>query len=82
MKCCCFPRIEATTPEEATRIAADRPTADAEYTDFCDGEDLAALIDLVGDQEFTHSVTLEFEPERLRKAAAEPVTPRRRSRWP
>ena len=77
-----LPRIEGTPPEEAARIAADRPTADAEYADDCDGENLAALIDLVGDEEFTHSVTLDFEPERLRKTAAKPVTPRPRSRWP
>jgi hypothetical protein len=64
-----FPAIEAETPEDAARIAADKPTADAEYTEDCDGENLAALVDLVGDDEFEHSVTIDFDHERLRKAA-------------
>jgi hypothetical protein len=63
-----FPAIEASTPEEAARIAADRPTAEAEYSEDCDGENLAALIDLAGDDEFTQSVTIDFEAGRLRKA--------------
>ncbi len=62
-----FPGIEADTPEEAAHIAADKLTADAEYTDDCDGENLAALVDLVGDDDFEHSVTLDFGHERLRK---------------
>ena len=64
-----FPGIEARTPEEAARIAAYKPTAEAEYTEDCDGENIAALIDVAGDDEFTQSVTIDFEPERLRKAA-------------
>ncbi len=66
-----FPGIEADTPEEAAHIAADKLTADAEYTDDCDGENLAALVDLVGDDDFEHSVTLDFGHERLRKAASD-----------
>ena len=66
-----FPAIEACTPEDAARIAADRPTAHAQYTEDCDGENLAALIDVAGDNEFTQSVTIDFDAERLRKAAAE-----------
>ncbi|MFL5342370.1 MAG: hypothetical protein ACJ8F7_19655 [Gemmataceae bacterium] len=64
-----FPGVEANTPEEAARIAADQPTADAAYTEDCDGETLAALIDVVGDDEFGQSVSLDFDKERLRKAA-------------
>jgi hypothetical protein len=64
-----FPAIEAETPEDAARIAADKLTADAEYTEDCDGENLAALVDVVGDDEFKHSVTIDFDHERLRKAA-------------
>jgi hypothetical protein len=64
-----FPGIEAGTPEEAAFIAADKPTADAEYTKDCDGENLAALVDVVGDDEFGHSVTIDFDHERMRKAA-------------
>src|SRR5713226_449760 len=66
-----FPGIEAATPEEAARIAGDKPTEDAEYAEDCDGENLAALINLVGDDQFEKSVTIDFEAERLRKAAPE-----------
>lgn len=66
-----FPGIEADTPESAARIAAAKLTADAEYAEECDGENLAALVDVAGDDEFAHSVTVDFEGERLRKAAPE-----------
>jgi hypothetical protein len=56
-----FSGIEADTP--------DKPTPDADYTEDCDGENLAALLDVVGDDEFEHSVTIDFEHERMRKAA-------------
>lgn len=64
-----FPGIEAATPDEAARIAAEKPTADADYTEDCDGDNLAALVDVVGDDEFEHSVTIDFDHERVRKAA-------------
>src|SRR5579875_1542292 len=64
-----FPAIEAATPDDAARIAADKLMADAEYTEDCDGENLAALVDLVGDDEFEHSVTIDFDHERMRTAA-------------
>jgi hypothetical protein len=66
-----FAGIEASTPKEAARIAADRMTGEAEYVEDCDGENLAALVDVAGDDEFTHSVAIDFEPERQRKAATE-----------
>ena len=66
-----FPGIEAATPDEAAHLAADKLTADAEYTEDCDGENLAALVDLVGDDNFEHSVTIDFGHERLRKAASD-----------
>jgi len=66
-----FPGVEAATPDEAARIGANKPTADAEYTEDCDGETLAALVDVVGDDEFEHSVTIDFDHERMRKAATE-----------
>jgi hypothetical protein len=66
-----FPAIEAATPEEAARIAGNKLTKDAEYTEDCDGDNLTALVDLVGDDGFEQSVTIDFEPERLRKAALE-----------
>jgi hypothetical protein len=64
-----FPGIEATTPEEAANFAGDKPTYEAEYTEDCDGENLSALVDVVGDDEFSQSATIDFEPERTRKAA-------------
>ena len=63
-----FPGVEAATPDEAARIARDKPTYEADYTEDCDGQDLSALVDVVGDDEFQHSVTLDFDHERLRKA--------------
>jgi len=64
-----FSAITADTSEQAARIAADKPTAEAEYAEDCDGENLAALIDVAGGDDFTQSVTIDFEAERLRKAA-------------
>ena len=65
-----FPGVEAATPEEAARIAAGKQAdAAASIDDECDGENLAALIDVVGDDQYQLSVTIDFEPERLRKAA-------------
>ena len=64
-----FERIEARTPEAAAAVARDKPTGDADDLDDCDGETFAALVDVIGDDEYRHSVTIDFEPERLRKAA-------------
>jgi hypothetical protein len=64
-----FPGIEAPAPDEAARIAADKLTQDAEYAEDCDGENLAALVDVVGDDQYEQSQMIDFESERLRKAA-------------
>ena len=64
-----FENIEADTPEAAASIARDGLTSDADDIEDCDGDDLTALIDVAGDDEFTQSVNIDFEPERLRKAA-------------
>jgi hypothetical protein len=64
-----FPGIEAATPQEAANLATDKPTYEAEYTEDCDGENLSALVDVVGDDEFAQSATIDFEPERMRLAA-------------
>jgi hypothetical protein len=66
-----FPGIEAATPNDAARIAADSLTEDAACTEDCQGETLAAMIDVVGDHEFSQTVTIDFEAERLRKAVPE-----------
>jgi hypothetical protein len=59
--------IEADSPEAAATIARDTSTGFADRIDDC--EDLAALVDLAEDQDFRQSVTIDFEPERIRKAA-------------
>ncbi len=66
-----FERIEAPTPVEAAATARELDTADADEITSCDGETLAALVDVVGDDQYEQSVTIDFEPERLRKAVPE-----------
>jgi hypothetical protein len=61
--------IEADTPYAAAAIAGGRLTADADNIEDCEGENLAALVDVAGDEDFSQSVTIDFEPERHRKAA-------------
>jgi hypothetical protein len=61
--------IEAETPEAAAAIAAGKPTGDADNVEDCDGQDLAALVDTAGDDDYSQSVTIDFEAERHRKAA-------------
>ena len=63
-----FRDIEAATPAAAAAIAREGHTSDADDIDECDGQDLAALVDVVGDEGFDRSVTIDFEPERTRKA--------------
>jgi hypothetical protein len=62
--------IEADTPQAAAAIAGGKPTGDADNIEDCDGQDLAALVDVAGDEDYSQSVTIDFEPERIRKAAA------------
>jgi hypothetical protein len=61
--------IVAATPEEAAAIARDKPTDQADSIDDCDGETFAALVDVVGDEDYAQSRMIDFEEERLRKAA-------------
>jgi hypothetical protein len=63
--------IEAETAEAAAAIARGRLTGDADDIDDCDGETFAALVDVVGDDQYGQSVMIDFEAERLRKAAPE-----------
>jgi hypothetical protein len=66
-----FDGIEADTPESAALIARDRLTEDADAIADCNGENMGALIDVVGDDDYEHSVSIDFEAERLRKATTE-----------
>jgi hypothetical protein len=62
--------IEAETPEAAAAAVSDKPTDDADNIEDCDGENLAALVDTEGDEDLSRSLTIDFEPERMRKAAS------------
>src|SRR5262249_55576332 len=66
-----FGGIEADTPEAAAEIARGKPTGHADDIEDCDGQDLGALVDVAGDEDYEHSVTIDFEIERQRKAASE-----------
>ena len=57
-----FDGIEALTPEAAANIARDRLTEDADDIAPCDGETLAALVDEVGDEDFSRSRHIKFDP--------------------
>lgn len=61
--------IEADTPEDAAVAAADKPTSDADNIEDCDGDDVGALVDEAGDEQYERSVMIDFEVERQRKAA-------------
>ena len=56
-----FAGIEADTPEAAAVLARAKPTGDADDIDDCEGENLAALVDLAGDEDYNQSVTVDFE---------------------
>jgi hypothetical protein len=64
-----FGGIDADSHEAAAAIARDKPTEQADSIDDCDGETLAALVDVAGDEEYAQSRTIDFEIERQRKAA-------------
>ena len=64
-----FGGIEAESHEAAAAIARDKPTDDADSIDDCEGENLAALVDVVGDEEYEESRLIDFEIERERRAA-------------
>jgi hypothetical protein len=66
-----FEGIEADTPQAAATIARDGLTSDADEIDDCEGTTLSALVDEVGDSKYERSVMIDFENERLRKAAPE-----------
>jgi hypothetical protein len=53
-----FPGIVANTEEEAARLAADMPSGD--------GENLAALVGVVGSEDCKQSWMIDFDPVRAR----------------
>lgn len=54
-----FDNIEADTPEDATRQVLESNSSFADSVDDCDGDTLAALVDLVGDDEFEHTKLID-----------------------
>jgi hypothetical protein len=65
-----FDGIAAESPEAAAEKARDMLLKDTDDFDECDGENLAALVDVVGDEDYSRSVTIDFEAEQHRKAAS------------
>jgi len=59
-----FPGIEADTPEQAAKLTAQKLTDEATTIDDCEGESVAALVDLVGDEDFSESVTIDLDLEK------------------
>ena len=55
-----FPGIEADTPQQAAKLVADKPINEATTIEDRDGESIAALVDLVGDENFSESVTIDL----------------------
>ena len=56
--------IEADTPEAAAAIARGKPTDDADNIEDCEGENLSALVDVAGDEDYSQSVMRRFRAER------------------
>jgi hypothetical protein len=56
-----FDGIEADSPEAAANVARDGLTKDADAIDDCDSETSAAVVDVVGDQDFTRSRCIHFD---------------------
>lgn len=65
-----FGGIEADTREQAAAIARTKPTDQADEIADCEGENIAALVDVQGDEDYGESLLIDFEAERQRQAAA------------
>ncbi len=64
-----FDDIEAESPEQAAELARERHFDEAADWSDCEGESLAALVDVHGDEEYAQSRVIDFEPGRLLKTA-------------
>jgi hypothetical protein len=65
-----FPGIKADSPEQAATACREFPCEfAADQALDCEGETFCALVDLQGDLDFSQSVPVDFEAERMRKAA-------------
>src|SRR4029434_375545 len=59
-----FPGIIASTAEEAERLAAEMPSGTAEGLEDCDGENLAALVGVIGREDCQQNWMIDFDPVR------------------
>jgi hypothetical protein len=64
-----FPDIQAGSPQEAADLASHLPTEEATSIEDCNGDDFGAVVDVQGDEDYSQSVTIDFDCERLRKAS-------------
>lgn len=64
-----FEDIAADSSEAAAQLAREKPTDDAVSMEDCDGETLAALVDVSGDEEYEQSRLIAFEGERFMRTA-------------
>ena len=55
-----YPGIEAETAEAAAHIARGTSTGSAASIEDCEGAEIAALVDLQGDDEFLDSKLIDF----------------------
>ena len=60
-----FPGIVARTAEEAATLAAEMPSGAAEALEDCDGENLAALVGVVGREDCQQSRMIDFDLARV-----------------
>ena len=59
-----FPGIVATTAEEAATLAADLPSGAAQALEDCDGENLAALVGVIGREDCKQNWMIDFDSVR------------------
>jgi hypothetical protein len=59
-----FPGIEAGSHAQAAEIVAEKATDEAETINDCQGTNLAALVDVYGDHEYSQSRTVDFSTSR------------------
>jgi hypothetical protein len=65
-----FQDIKAVSPQQAAEACAEFPCDEAAGAALdCDGETFSALVDVQGDLDYSQSVTVDFQSERMRKAA-------------
>jgi hypothetical protein len=61
-----YPGIKASSHDEAALIAARQGSAVADTIEDCEGENLAALVDVDGDTDYLQTRIIDFEPTILR----------------